>query len=199
MQRWALSLSAYSYSIKFRSTRAHANADGLSRLPLGTRHDSALSCSYSFAVGQIQAPPVTAEQVASATRTDVVLSKVYSYVTQGWPSNVEEETQPYWRWKEEPSVEQECLLVGSRVNVPEKLRGRVHEDLLADHPGIVRMKAITRSYVWWPKLDDDLERHVHNCVDCQAVKNSPAAAPLHPWLWPAKPWQRVHLTWQALS
>ena len=77
--------------------------------------------------------------------------------------------------------------------MPEKLRGRVREDLHADHPGIVRMKAIARSYVWGPKLDDDLEKHIHNCMDCQAVKNSPAAAPLHPWLWPAKLWQRVHL------
>ena len=106
LQRWALILSAYSYSIKFRSTCAHANADGLSRLSLGTQHAPALSCNYSFAVGQIQALPVTAEQVASATRTDVVLSKVYNYVTQGWPSIVEEETQPYWKWKEELSVEQ---------------------------------------------------------------------------------------------
>lgn len=81
MQRWALILSAYSYSIKFRSTHDHANADGLSRLLLGTWHAPALSCNYSFAVGQIQAIPVTAEQIASATRTDVVLSKVYNYVT----------------------------------------------------------------------------------------------------------------------
>ena len=34
MQRWALLLSAYSYSIKFRPTEAHCNADGLSRIPL---------------------------------------------------------------------------------------------------------------------------------------------------------------------
>ena len=34
LQRWALLLSAYRYNIEFKPTLAHANADGLSRLPL---------------------------------------------------------------------------------------------------------------------------------------------------------------------
>ena len=36
LQRWAVLLSAYTYDIKFRSTQNHANADGLSLLPLDT-------------------------------------------------------------------------------------------------------------------------------------------------------------------
>ena len=28
------------------------------------------------------------------------------------------------------------------------------------HPGIVRMKMFARNYVWWPKLDQDLESKV---------------------------------------
>ena len=34
IQRWALTLSAYSYQIKFRPGKKQGNADGLSRLPL---------------------------------------------------------------------------------------------------------------------------------------------------------------------
>ena len=34
MQRWALLLAAYSYTIKYRPTQAHGNADALSRLPM---------------------------------------------------------------------------------------------------------------------------------------------------------------------
>ena len=25
------------------------------------------------------------------------------------------------------------------------------------------------------------------------MKKAPPAAPLHPWLWPTKPWQRIHV------
>ena len=38
LQRWALSLSAYRYTVQFRPTAKHGNADGLSRLPLSTKH-----------------------------------------------------------------------------------------------------------------------------------------------------------------
>ena len=33
LQHWALILTAYNYKIEFKSTSAHANADGLSHLP----------------------------------------------------------------------------------------------------------------------------------------------------------------------
>ena len=38
LQRWALQPAAYNYTIKFRPTKAHANADALSRLPLEGIH-----------------------------------------------------------------------------------------------------------------------------------------------------------------
>ena len=55
------------------------------------------------------------------------------------------------------------------------------------------MKSIARSYVWWPKIDKHIEELVKNCVDCQSNRDKPAVAPLHPWVWPSKPWQRVHI------
>ena len=45
---------------------------------------------------------------------------------------------------------------------------------------------------WYPGLDKDIE-DCRCCVSCQAIKNAPPAAPLHPWLWPAQPWQRIHV------
>ena len=83
--------------------------------------------------------------------------------------------------------------MGNRVIIPLKLRSHITEELHRDHPGITRMKALARSYLWWPGLDHNLERCVQECLACQAVRNAPAPAPLHPWLWPTKPWERIHI------
>ncbi len=58
---------------------------------------------------------------------------------------------------------------------------------------MVRMKGLARSYVWWPGINDDIETTVRLCAECQVVQAAPAAAPLHPWNWPARPWARLHL------
>ena len=31
------------------------------------------------------------------------------------------------------------------------------------------MKALARSFVWWPQIDNDLEELVKNCDDCQST------------------------------
>ena len=97
LQRWGLILSAYSYTIEFRPTKQHANADGLSRLPLGNRHEASLDCIAidDFIIGQIQALPVTTDQVKTATRQDRALSQVCRYTLHGWPDKIVEEFKPF--------------------------------------------------------------------------------------------------------
>jgi len=60
------------------------------------------------------------------------------------------------------------------------------------------MKALARSYVWWPKMDADLEQKVHLCSPCQENRKSPPEAPLHPWEWLHKPWVPLHLDYAGL-
>ena len=55
------------------------------------------------------------------------------------------------------------------------------------------MKGLPRSYVWWPKLDSEIEQKVRNCTICQNRRNSPPVAPLHPWDWTTRPWSRLHI------
>ena len=55
------------------------------------------------------------------------------------------------------------------------------------------MKSLARSYLWWPGLDKDIESMAKSCKSCQSIKHAPPPAPLQPWIWPAKPWQRIHI------
>ncbi|XP_003368892.1 putative integrase core domain protein [Trichinella spiralis] len=61
------------------------------------------------------------------------------------------------------------------------------------HPGIVRMKALARSYFWWPKMDEDIEKTVNTCDVCQSSRAAMPKAPVHSWETPNNPWSRLHI------
>ena len=144
MQRWA----AYVYDDEFRPTGEHANADGLSCLPLSTEAAVANPEDPSvFNVTQMKVLPVKAAQIMAAMRSDAILSKVLYYLRHRWPDKVSDALVPFSRRRDELSIEGDCILWGTRVVVPTKLRERVLEELHQGHSGVVRMKALARSYV----------------------------------------------------
>ena len=58
------------------------------------------------------------------------------------------------------------------------------------HPGIARMKAQAKGYVWWPNIDTDIEHVAKACVPFVEV---PPPVNLHPWVWPTEPWKRIYV------
>ena len=65
------------------------------------------------------------------------------------------------------------------------------KELHLEHPGVCAMKAIARTCVWWPKMDEEIEREIKLCSVCQNVRSSPPNAPLIPWKWATRPFQRI--------
>ncbi|KFD67348.1 hypothetical protein M514_05227 [Trichuris suis] len=77
--------------------------------------------------------------------------------------------------------------------IPERLQTNILEVLHHAYPAMVRMKALARSYVWWPQIDEDIEYRVADCVDCQLYRNNPPKAPPRIWNWTPRPWSRLHM------
>lgn len=194
IQRWAMFLSAYQYDIEFRTTSEHANADCFSRLPL-TNADTnpPTSKSSMFNIQQINILPITAQDLKQATETDSVLSKVIMYLQNDWPDKIPPELKPYFYRKDNLTIEAGCLMTGIRVIVPEMYRKKVLMELHTSHIGVVKMKSLARTHVWWPGIDHHIEQLVKDCSDCQKVRSQPSSTTLHPWSWPDKPWKRIHI------
>ena len=77
--------------------------------------------------------------------------------------------------------------------IPKSLRETVLKELHEVHPGISRMKALARSFVWWPGIDKDIEMTVKSCKQCCCNQSDPTSAPIHPWENPTSPWERIHI------
>ena len=87
---------------------------------------------------------------------------------------------------------------GLRVIIPCKYRERIINDLHDQHPGIVRMKTLNRIHVWYPYIDKDIENCVKSCYECHKNKGNPVKTFIHPWSWPSKPFDRVHVDFFTL-
>ncbi|XP_046869411.1 uncharacterized protein K02A2.6-like [Drosophila willistoni] len=55
------------------------------------------------------------------------------------------------------------------------------------------MKALARSYVWWPNIDAEIELIVKKCIPCQQNRNDHSEAPVHHWESAKRPWSRLHI------
>ncbi|XP_041349159.1 uncharacterized protein K02A2.6-like [Gigantopelta aegis] len=115
-------------------------------------------------------------------------------VMTGWPEKSPDvDFDPFFHRRNELTVHQGCLLWGMRVIIPHSSRKKILEELHEGHIGVVKMKALARSHVWWPGIDKGIEILAQSCVGCQEVKTAPPKAPIHPWEWPTKPWERIHV------
>ncbi|PIK48865.1 hypothetical protein BSL78_14267 [Apostichopus japonicus] len=192
-QRWAVLLSAYQYNIEYRSSAKNANADLLSRLPVGEA-SSGDPEEYCFLETVLMETPITATEISKHTDKDPVLAKVLEFTLPGWPNDcVDPAIQPYFTRRDELSLEDGCLIWGLRVIIPSKLHELILSELHECHPGMSRMKALSRCYIWWPGLDKDIEDKVRLCTQCIQVQKAPNPQALLLWPWATQPWQRVHI------
>lgn len=205
LQRWALYLSRFNYEIHYRPTAQHANADALSRLPMGPDLVFDRDELLCFNVDEeerraVDGFPITGETVASATADDPVLRRVLKFIQQGWPDRpsgkASDPLRNYYAMHLRLSVRDGVVLLATdgaspRVVVPASLRRRVLQLLHQGHWGVSRTKNLARRHVYWPGIDADISRMVALCTQCAQQSAAPRANP-SPWPVPARPWERVH-------
>ncbi|XP_055701767.1 uncharacterized protein K02A2.6-like [Phlebotomus papatasi] len=208
LQRWGLTLLSYSFEIKYINTDSFGYADVLSRLIAAQSKDEQddfivaevkqedflkreLGCSIS------QFSPVTFKRVQECTAACTTLQKVIKFVQSGWPSakkNItSSEVQSFFDLKNSLTLTRTCLLYRDRLVIPQPLRKDILKTLHSGHPGIVRMKALARCFVYWPGIDEDIKSVVKTCSLCALAARSPVTCELFSWPICTRPWQRVHI------
>ena len=199
LQRWAITLPSYNYEVKYQASDKHGNADALSRLLLDTDkggNDEAHDIVCLLEQQQLNNLPIKAADIQQDTVSDPILSKVYNFTVCGWPSSIKsvpDDMKLFYRKRLELTTINGCLLLGLKVVVPKKFQEPVLKLLHEGHPGMTRMKSLARLHVWWSSITADIEQTVQTCTNCAMMARDPQRVPLHPWDFPMKPWQRLHL------
>ena len=146
IQRWALTLSTYKYSMRYKAGRHLCNADALSRLPhpVSISNDN-VPKDLVLVLNNLSSTSADAARIKEWTAKDPVMSRVLRYLTTGWPNQTpSKDYQPYFTRRDELSSLDGCILVGSRIIIPPPGKQPILEEL---HPGTSKMKALARSYL----------------------------------------------------
>ncbi|XP_055715629.1 uncharacterized protein K02A2.6-like [Phlebotomus papatasi] len=207
LQRWALILLGYDFDIRYTSTDRFGHADVLSRLISAQRRqdDEVIIAMIESETAQDDAIardaashlPVDFKMVLRASQNSPVLQEVARYITGGWPSSrnsiQSREVSKFFRIRDALSLIKGCVFYRERLVIPEAFRVKILKQLHQAHPGMARMKSLARGYVFWPGMDEDIERLVRNCQECATASKTPVKSHLSSWPLSSCPWQRIHV------
>uniref|UniRef100_A0A182YS55 RNA-directed DNA polymerase n=1 Tax=Anopheles stephensi TaxID=30069 RepID=A0A182YS55_ANOST len=138
---------------------------------------------------QIQQLPIKAEQIARETRKDQHLGKILKDLEMGRDLQQTGYKAPEAKY----TTVANCLLFEHRVVIPDIFRSAILQDLHVAHIGVVKMKSLATSYVYWPGIDKDIEQLAKSCHECAQTASASPKFNKHHWEYPSNAWERVHI------
>lgn len=185
IERWALRLQAFEFKVKYKSGKENL-ADSLSRLSCSEAipFDEETECFIQF---MYATAAVDIIEVEKATIDDPELQRLKMAID----SNDYTDLENYKTFAEEFGYTGDIIVRRDRIVVPSKLRPRMLELGHEGHPGVTVMKARLRDRCWWPKMDQDVEKHVRKCDACRLVALPDKPAPLSIPRFPSRPWKHI--------
>ena len=122
----------------------------MSRLPVGpdqdfdTQNYGKINGTELLQVEKLEELPVNASDLGTETNKDPILKQVKQFTLKGWPEQVTQKKvlQPYAPYKNELTIQNDCIFYGIRMVIPSKFQTRMLQLLREKHPGKVRMKSL---------------------------------------------------------
>ena len=140
---------------------------------------------------------MTVAEIEEATKADATLQAVSKAIETGnWYEGSQQsgvDTAVFAAWQKLKNaltvgVNPQVVLRGTRVAVPSKLQQRVVNLAHEGHQGVVKTKALLRQKVWFPVIDQMVEKKVQSCCSCLVSTPEAKREPLLMSLLPKAPW-----------
>ena len=192
LQRWKLRLMQYNYDIKHVPGRDNSVSDLLSRLPLPEVEKINEPRELILMINEVE-QIISCDEIRKHSQTDTELKVLRECISNGWPRHTPDMLKQYVAKKDTYSFHEGCIISGNRIVIPQNCRKRVLETLHFGHPGVVAMKALARSLIYWPGVDSDIEKFCKSCNNCAQVVGLPNRNLKVSWPIPTEKWQRIHI------
>lgn len=93
-----------------------------------------------------------------------MLQAVCEKHSRGWPQkrkSLDRKLHSYWPVRHNINVENDMVMVGDKIVIPESFRSAILEKLHLAHQGVQRTKAKARKTLYWPGMTRDIEGMLH--------------------------------------
>ena len=113
--------------------------------------------------------------MCEASQADNTLAILKYTIQKGLPSSIKElpsEIQAFWTFWEELTIEDRLILKGTRIVVPNMKQAEILKLICEDHLVLTKCKLRAKETVYWPGLNDQLEKLVLNCQLCLKYSQS---------------------------
>ena len=187
VQRWALKLYQFDYEFVYSKGSDNVHSDFLSRLPLPVTCDEVEPYELVFVINSLDTSPISHDAIREHTQRDQNLTQLMSFIKHGCPDKIKNEALSKYKANiEHMTIMKGCLMFHNRVLIPPSLQSDklFHEN----HPGIVAMKSLAGSLIWFPGLDRDIYIYIY-----RALRSRPPQKVHVAWPTPSRPWQRLHI------
>jgi transposase InsO family protein len=197
-QRILLKIHSYDVELEYLKGKQNVIADALSRVsPLPPEQEDLQdlpTISMKLITSTVPATETKLMKMRQATKADVGLSQVATFIHHGWPQHKTQcppETHQFWNFKEELSLKDGLIYKGNRLVIPKSEKASILEALHTGHMGEEKTLLRARESVYWTGITDDVKQKVKSCDVCQKHRPSLQKEPMMPHDVPASPWMKV--------
>ena len=175
LQRILIRAFAYHFTVKYIPGSSNQLANCLSQLG-GQKDNNKLSKLHIHQItNQLSTRSDSLNQMRTAAQEDDELILHKHTIMHGWPSSIREvpsKIQPYWTLKEELTIEDGIVLKGTWIVLSHKKCQSTIQLIYKGHLDLGKCKLRAKDTVYWPSLNDQLEKLVLNCELCLVYSHS---------------------------
>ena len=184
LQRWAVALSGYNYSIKHQPGSKIPHADFLSRYSFQAEPPKQTSSHF------VSPMPISRNELILETRH--VYGSILSAMRKGWSTSAKKKFPDIYARRDDLAISTDNVIsMDSRLLIPPPCRLAVLHYLHSSHLGRDKMISLSRLSCWWPTINKDIADFARNCQQCHSSKPLSHTNTI-PWPVSYMPMQRIH-------